>query len=166
MCDIRTFNRIERIIEKEMAAGKMFTAFDITLELQKRRMRKLHREIRRDIKRVADNLMWRFGYERTMINFEEVRASAFVYHPYGTDASWHQPSIRPRVLRTGNNQKQIAGARVGAHPKADQDREDDLGLAASIAQVLGSNAEGNTCVFVDQASSYILIIKHSDLDIN
>jgi hypothetical protein len=149
-----------------MAAGKMFTAFDITLELQKRRMRKPHREIRRDIKRVADNLMWRFGYERTLINFEEVRASAFVYHPYGTDASWHQPSIRLDTRRMRNNQKLIADARVGAHTKAGQDREDDSGVPASVAQALGLNAEGNTGVFVDLASSYILIIKHSDLDIN
>jgi hypothetical protein len=149
-----------------MAVGKMFTAFDITLELQKRRMRKPHREIRRDIKRVADNLMWRFGYERTLINFEEVRASAFVYHPYGTDASWHQPSIRLDTRRMKNNQKLIADARVRAHTKAGQDQEDDLGVPAGVAQALGLNAEGNTGVFVDLASSYILIIKHSDLDIH
>lgn len=45
MCDLRTFNRIESILEGKMAAGQMFTAFDVTLALQKKRMRKLHREI-------------------------------------------------------------------------------------------------------------------------
>ena len=57
MCDMRTFRRIENAIETKMAAGQMFTAFDITLAVQKGRIKKLHCELRRDIRRVADHLM-------------------------------------------------------------------------------------------------------------
>lgn len=95
MCDARTFNRIERCVRQRMAAGRMFTAFDITLDLQEKGSRKLHREIRRDIKSVADGLILLFDYERTRVRLREVGAEALVYHPYGTDASQHQSSIRP-----------------------------------------------------------------------
>ena len=98
MCDLYTFNKIEKVIERKMAAGDMFTAFDITLALQKKGMKKLHREIRRDIRRVADVLMWRFVYERTPVIFPEIGAEALVYHPYGTEARFHRPTLRPRLL--------------------------------------------------------------------
>lgn len=98
MCDARTFNRIERCVRQRMAAGQMFTAFDITLDLQKKGSRKLHREIRRDIKSVADGLILLFDYERTRVRLQEIGAEAFVYHPYGTDARQHRSSIRPFAL--------------------------------------------------------------------
>jgi hypothetical protein len=95
MCDVRTFNRIERCIRQRMAEGRMFTAFDITLDLRKKGSRRPHREIRRDIKSVADSMIYLFDYERTRVRFRETGAEAFVYHPYGTDADRHQPSVRP-----------------------------------------------------------------------
>lgn len=97
MCDIRTYRRIEKAIETGMAFKQMFTAFDITLALQKQGMRKRHRELRRDIKRIADELVWRYGYERTLVELAGVGAHAFVYHPYGTDAALHQPAAPLRV---------------------------------------------------------------------
>jgi hypothetical protein len=90
MCDIRTYRRIEKAVETVMAFKQMFTAFDITLALQKDGMRKRHRELRRDIKRIADDLVWRYGYERTLVELASVGAHAFVYHPYGTDATLHR----------------------------------------------------------------------------
>ena len=96
MCDIRTYRRIEKAVETVMAFKQMFTAFDITLVLQKEGVRKRHRELRRDIKRIADDLIWRYGYERTLIELAGVGAQAFVYHPYGTDATLHRPAERKR----------------------------------------------------------------------
>ena len=116
MCDLRTFNKIEKIVEQKMAAGQMFTAFDITLALQQKGVSKLHREIRNDTKRVADNLMWRFAYERTPVSFQEIGAQALVYHPYGTDASLHSPSVRPRVLAPTKIQKRILAEGNGVQP--------------------------------------------------
>jgi hypothetical protein len=163
---MRTFNRIESILEAKMAAGQMFTAFDITLSLQKKRMRKLHREIRRDIKRVADNLMWRFGYERTLVRFEEVQASAFVYHPYGTDANLHRPSVRPRSLAPANSQKLIPFTKPRVRHKVDQNRQDDSSIPKIIAQVFCLFLEGKTGVVVDVISGLFIIIKHGDLDLH
>ncbi len=97
MCDIRTYRRIEKAVETVMAFKQMFTAFDITLALQEKGMRKRHRELRRDIKRIADELIWRYGYERTLIELAGVGAHAFVYHPYGSDATLHRPAARKRV---------------------------------------------------------------------
>jgi hypothetical protein len=100
MCDLRTFNRIETAVEQKMAAGQMFTAFDITLALKSEGVKRRHRQIRRDIRRVADELMWRFGYERTLVSFRQIGAQALVYHPFGTDPGLHQPSIRALVRAT------------------------------------------------------------------
>jgi hypothetical protein len=166
MCDLRTFNRIESILEGKMAAGQMFTAFDVTLALQKKRMRKLHREIRRDIRRVADNLMWCFGYERTLVRFEEILASAFVYHPHGTDANLHRPSIRPRTLASADSQKLTPFTKPRVHHKADQNRQDDSSIPAGTAQVQGLSLEGKTGVVVSVVPGLFIIIKHSDLDLN
>jgi len=94
MCDLRTFSRIERAVEQKMAAGQMFTCFDITLQLRSKGMRKAHREVRRDIRRVADELMWRFGYEKSPVRFREIDATALVYHPFGSDATVHRPATR------------------------------------------------------------------------
>ena len=118
MCDIRTLRRIEKVIEAMMAFKQMFTAFDITLLLQKKGMSKRHSEIRRDIKRVAVDLMWRFGYDRTLVRFQEVDAHAFVFHPYGTDASLHQPSLCPGALARPRNRKRIAAVTDSPQPVA------------------------------------------------
>ena len=96
MCDIRTYRRIEKAVETVMAFKQMFTAYDITLSLQRQGVRKRHRELRRDIKRIADQLIWRYGYERTLVELAGGGAQAFVYHPYGTDANLHQPAARAR----------------------------------------------------------------------
>ena len=166
MCDLRTFNRIEKAVEMKMAAGQMFTAFDITLALQKKRMRKLHREIRRDIKRVADNLMWRFGYERTLVNFKELDASAFVYHPFGTDASSHRPLTLLRSLVPASGQKLIPFIRPGARPETDHHRQDDSLAPASVAQALDLSMAGMTGVVIDVVPGLFIIIKRGDLDVN
>jgi hypothetical protein len=102
MCDLQTLDRIEQVVEQKMAAGHMFTAFDVTLYLQSKGLHALHREIRKDIKRVAEDLMWRFGYEQTLVSFRGTRARAFVYHPYGTDARLHKHSTRTRAPAVGN----------------------------------------------------------------
>ncbi|HJQ24397.1 MAG TPA: hypothetical protein VKA60_10820 [Blastocatellia bacterium] len=108
MCDIRTYRRIEKAIESRMAFKEMFTAFDITLALQRQGVRKRHRAIRRDIRQIADVLMWRYQYDCTIVHFQEVGVSAFVYHPYATDASLHQPATRSRALARTSGRKQIA----------------------------------------------------------
>ncbi len=114
MCDIRTFTQIERAVETKMMAGQMFTAFDITLTLQNKRVRKAHREIRRDIRKVADQLMWRYGYERTMVHLTRVKASAFVYHPRGTDGRSHSPSMPRQIPAVSNRPTRVFFSRTGS----------------------------------------------------
>jgi hypothetical protein len=103
MCDQWTYAQIENAVEAKMKEGQMFTAFDITLILQSQKVGKLHRKIRRDIKTAADQLMAQYNYDRTIIHFAEIEAHAFVYHPYGTNANRHSPSIRPRELTLANS---------------------------------------------------------------
>src|SRR5262245_1886293 len=102
MCDRWTGTQIARAVATKMMTGQMFTAFDITLALQQQKVSRLHREIRSDIRRVADQLMWGYGYERTLVSFTEIKMNVFVYHPLGTEAGSHRLSNRqpaPGVTR-------------------------------------------------------------------
>lgn len=163
MCDMRTFRRIENVVETKMAAGQMFTAFDITRALQKSRMKRPHRDIRRDIRRVADNLMWRFGYERTLVRFQEVKASAFVYHPYGTDASLHRPSLRPRSVTPLNNQRRAFSTEPDARLEG---RQDAAAISARIARLLERTQRRPAGVIVRAVSWSFIMVKDSDLDLD
>jgi hypothetical protein len=165
MCDLRTFDRIEKIVEQRMAAGRMFTAFDITLALQKKGITKLHREIRRDIKRVADGLMWRFGFERTLVSFREIDSNAFVYHPFGTDASSHRPSIRPRALASTKRRRSPATRGV-AQSGVNQDQCDMARMPDELAKVLGLTPAGEDEIALDVATGLVIIIRQREPDVN
>lgn len=142
MCDIRTYRRIEKTMETMMAFKQMFTAFDITLDLQEKGMRKRHRELRRDIKRVADDLMWRYGYERTLVPLQGLNASAFVYHPYGTDASLHLPTMRSGVRVHAKTIVPFAGVINSAQPAAGQNQNKAYHLPSGLAGVLQPSPDG------------------------
>ncbi|HXG94000.1 MAG TPA: hypothetical protein VNN73_16770 [Blastocatellia bacterium] len=148
----------------KMAAGQMFTAFDITLALQKKRVRMLHREIRRDIRIVADDLMWRYGYERTLVGFKQINASAFVYHPFGTDASLHRPSIRPCSLATEIRQKPMPFTGPRLRPRVDRNRRDDSFMPAGIAHANVLNVEDRPSVVVEEVSRLLIITKGDGLE--
>ena len=98
MCDAQTARQIARAVETKMMRGEMFTAFDITLTLQQQKVCKLHREIRRDIRGVAEQLMWSYGYQRSLVSFTEIGMKVFVYHSAGTEARLHRLSIRQPAL--------------------------------------------------------------------
>lgn len=166
MCDLRTFNRIEKAVERRMAAGQMFTAFDITLALQKKGVRSLHGEIRRDIKRVADELMWRFGYERTLTRFVDLGAEAFVYHPYGTDAGSHRPSIRPRALAPAKRKRRSHTAIAAMRADANQNQRDFQRLPDEVARMFDLTLKGEAETDPGIVSGFFIVIKHRDPRIN
>jgi hypothetical protein len=162
MCDLRTFRRIERAIEASMAEGLMFTAFDITLALQRKGIRKRHREIRRDIRSLADNLMYRYGYEQTRVRFREVGAEALVYHPYGADATRHRPSVRPSALAPG---KRAAAAEDMAQAGVSSNQPGFAGMPHVLDHAFGLSLEGEPEFTLDVASGLIIISTH-DPDVN
>ncbi len=166
MCDLRTFNRIEKAVEQRMATGQMFTAFDVTLDLQGKRVRKFHREIRRDIKRVADELMWRFGYERTLTRFAEIAAAAFVYHPYGTDAGLHRPSIRPRAIAPAKSRGRNYAAIDAMQMDADHNLRDVLFVSDELARAFGLSLAASPAITLNVVSGLVIVIKPGDTDIN
>ena len=166
MCDLRTFNRIEKAVEQRMTAGQMFTAFDVTLDLQSKRVRKLHREIRRDIKRVADELMWRFGYERTLKRFEEVGAEAFVYHPCGTDARLHPSRIRPRAIAEAKRRWRNSKTQDAVEMDANQNGPALLVISEELARAFGLSSPGGAAITLNVFTGLVIVIKHGDTDIN
>jgi len=89
---------IEDKIEEKMMACEMFTAFDITLAVQRAGIKKRHRKIRKEIKQVAGDLMWRYGYQNTLITLKGIGKKANLYHPPGADLDTYLPSIKPAAI--------------------------------------------------------------------
>ena len=166
MCDLRTFNRIEKAVHQRMATGQMFTAFDVTLDLQRKRVRIFHREIRSDIKRVADELMWRFGYSRTLTRFAEIGAEAFVYHPYGTDAGLHRLASRPRAIAQAKGRSRNSATRDAFEEDADHKLRDLLVVSDEVARAFGLSLAASPAITLNVVSSLVIIIKPGETDIN
>jgi hypothetical protein len=98
MCEPHILKKIEDKVEEKMMACEMFTAFDITLALQRDGIKKPHRKIRKDIKQVTGDLIWRYGYQNTMIALKGIGTKATLYHPPGADIDSYLPSIQHSAL--------------------------------------------------------------------
>lgn len=85
---------IEDLTLEKVNAGKMFTAFDITLFAKKEKgMTERHN----NIKHVVHDLFVSGqmpGYARTLINISGAPTQAFLYHPQGADVSQYNPKDR------------------------------------------------------------------------
>lgn len=103
MCSPKIMRMIEDIIEMKMIAEDMFTAFDVTLDLQQRGVRKRHRELRNDIKRVADATTLRYQYQSSLVNLKGINARAMLYYKYGADIDSYQPTIRANQSQANGN---------------------------------------------------------------
>jgi hypothetical protein len=98
MCEPYILDTIAQAVEKAMLSGAVFTAFDITLAVQKVGINKLHAEIRNDIKRIVKSMMGTYGYTRTFSTLPGIGAQAYIFHLPGADLNTFAPSIPYTVL--------------------------------------------------------------------
>lgn len=100
MCDIASMQIAEEVIQDQVKAGAMFTAYDVSREARARGSAERHR----DLKQVTHAAFARgemgADYTRTLIRIPGVKAPAWLYHrtqddPQSYGAAQGQPPTRP-----------------------------------------------------------------------
>lgn len=101
MCDLFTQSVIDSIVDSKVQSGELFTAFDVSLEVQRdlkasgsfHSDNHRHRNIKNDVHKSIDRYLRNAQYERQLC---DVGAStdAFVYYPQGCDPSSYVPLTR------------------------------------------------------------------------
>ena len=71
--------KIERIIKQWLLGGRMFTAFEVSLEIKSQGIRDRHRHMKDAIHSSLTNLLPQFQYTRTLVDVGAPN-QAFVYH--------------------------------------------------------------------------------------
>lgn len=80
-------NDIENVVSEFLAAEKMFTAWDVTMEVRKRsKDRVQHFEVKKEVHKIFDqgNMS---GYSRTLANLQNVNPQPWIYHLSTDDPS-------------------------------------------------------------------------------
>lgn len=98
MCNSQSADLIREVVTQKVNANVMFTAWDITLDVQNLARQKnipteRHRDLKGTIHQEVDQYVGQGVYQRTL---RDVGApvQAFVYHPNGTNASSYVPHQR------------------------------------------------------------------------
>jgi hypothetical protein len=80
-------NEIEDTVNENVKAGKMFTAWDVTVEVRKRsKDRVQHFEVKKEVHKMWDNGNIH-GYNRCLANLQNVNPQPFLYYPPSADPS-------------------------------------------------------------------------------
>ena len=77
--DHLTCAKIDRIIKQWLLGGRMFTAFEVSLEIKSQGSRERHRNMRESIHEALNRLTSQFDYDRTLMDVG-APTQAFVYH--------------------------------------------------------------------------------------
>src|SRR5947208_8304709 len=101
-----TQSRIDDIVTQWLSAGRMFTAFEVSLAVKEEGIRERHRNMRDYIHEAIYRAgVARGDYTRTLMDVGAPQ-QAWVYHPVGSNPYEYEPLDRtgfdrPRVQRTG-----------------------------------------------------------------
>ena len=88
-------NEIEEVVTEFTNADKMFTAWDVTMEVRKRsKDRVQHFEVKKEVHRMFDQ-GGMCSYNRTLANLPNINPQPWIYHPLGFDPSLYngKPSV-------------------------------------------------------------------------
>lgn len=78
-------NEIEEVVSENVNADKMFTAWDVTVEVRKRsKDRVQHYEVKREVHKLFDNGCMS-GYNRVLANLPGINPQPFLYFPPSCD---------------------------------------------------------------------------------
>lgn len=95
-------NDIENVVSEFLAAEKMFTAWDVTMEVRKRsKDRVQHFEVKKEVHKIFDqgNMS---GYSRTLANLQNVSPQPWIYHLSTDDPSIYdgKPTVPAAAVPT------------------------------------------------------------------
>jgi len=136
MCDARVQSHIDDVVAQKTGANEMFTAFEVTLGVQKLQKAaseptSKNGEIKRDIHRTLFHQAVNPGvYERTLVDIGNGE-QAFLYYPTGADPNeWEPLPLRQSTSPSGVGAVPAPPTAGGAVPppptaSADDDGDDD-----------------------------------------
>lgn len=93
-------NDIENVVNEFVAAEKMFTAWDVTMEVRKRsKQRVQHFEVKKEVHKIFDqgNMS---DYNRTLANLQNINPQPWVYHLPESDPSLYDGKPTANVVPT------------------------------------------------------------------
>lgn len=101
MCDSSTLSVIEDVVSSKTSNNELFTAFDVTLAVQKQLKQRQafdqnqhrHRHLKDDVHRIVDSHVNNGLYSRNLQNVG-APTDAYVYYPVGGDPSSYVPLSR------------------------------------------------------------------------
>jgi hypothetical protein len=93
MCDLASLQLVEEILSEKVAAGALFTAYDVSREARRRGSPERHRGIRPVVHACYDRGAMA-GYTRTLVYVPGAPAPAWLYHRAGDDPHRYPPLRR------------------------------------------------------------------------
>ncbi len=133
-------SEIEDVVSENINADKMFTAWDVTVEVRKRsKDRVQHYEVKREVHKLFDN-GGMAGYNRVLANLPGINPQPFLYYP---------PSCDPTTY-TGKPTAPAAAVALPAPTSSmtalDDDDDDDVDVAADGSVVYKFDTTDRLCV--------------------
>jgi hypothetical protein len=133
-------SEIEDVVSENVNAGKMFTAWDVTVEVRKRsKDRVQHYEVKKEVHKMWDNGSIH-GYNRVLANLPNVNPQPFLYYPPSADPS------------TYDGKPVAPAAKVALPPPSSMstidplDDDDDSDIAADGSVVYKFDTTDRLCV--------------------
>ena len=100
MCDLGTYATIQDLCGERVAGGDMFTAFDLSMEAQRRGIRERHRHMKHAVHDYFDSGAMGPEYTRTLIAIPGADAPAWLYHRWEDDIQEYRPVERSSFQET------------------------------------------------------------------
>jgi hypothetical protein len=110
MCDRATQQLVEQIVQEKCQAGRMFTAFDVSVEARQRGTRERHRDMKEVVHRCFDQGAMGPAYQRILIRIAGVPARAWLYHHSQDDPSTYQALDRSKFRATAKRSRHGRGS--------------------------------------------------------
>jgi len=159
---------INNIVAEWIADGRMFTAFEVSLEAKERGADERHRNMKDAIHQALSRFGSTRGYTRTLMDVG-ANNEAWVYHEGDADPSDYRPLSRGNDSRGGNaNRTSVSSHRPSAASSAtSNDAADSSGrlkISADKLSQIGIGCEDEAIVKCDDINAEIRITRPTLFD--
>lgn len=138
MCQATSVNHIEDVVKEWMNQERMFTAFEVSREVQKRAKQfghpvERHRNMRDEIHHVMSLYILRGVYDKTMKNIAP-NVDAFIFHHVDDDPDEYQNSV---IISKNNQSKPAVTAPVQSIQQSlEYDEEEEVEASVDDGKLL------------------------------
>jgi len=135
-------NDITDVVSEFVAADKMFTAWDVTMEVRKRsKDRVQHFEVKKEVHKVFDqgNMS---GYNRTLATLQNVNPQPWIYHPMSADPTIYDgkpvaPAVVSSISSVDDNDNSISDIAADGSAVYKFDTTDRLCVPNKLVREIG-----------------------------